>query len=472
MNAIVDVVDQFTALLWGWPLLILIVGGGLLISIRTHFFQVRHAGFIMKQTIGSIFKKANNGEGTVSAFQAMTTALASSIGAANIVVAPTIIFTAGPGAIFWMWVAAMIGQSTKFAEVALSIKYREKNEVGEYVGGASYTLKNGLKGTFGKVMGALVAFFFMIEILPSITLQTLSAVGPMVNVGSEFGFDPHIVKYVAIGLIFILTALVVYGGVKSIGRTTEKLVPFMALLYIVFGLIVIVRYIQDVPEAFRYIFVGAFNPKAIAGGFAGATLRNVIEAGVARGVYSSEAGMGSAGYGHAAATTDHPARQGLWGCFEVIADTVVLTISTLVVVLGEVWKPTMTPKELTATAPVAVERAFNTIFGTFGSIILSISLVLFVLSTIIVIVFYCEKQAEYLWGTHVGYVFRVIATLMIIMGAFVSFDNAGSFLDLTLGLVVIPNMIGLILMSGEVAEMERDFFGQEKYYPGIPEKKK
>lgn len=472
MNDLVNAVSQFTDLLWGWPLLLLIIGGGLLISIRTGFFQVRHAGFILKQTIGSIFKKSSAGQGTVSAFQAMTTALASSIGAANIVVAPTIIFTAGPGAIFWMWLAALIGQATKFAEVALSIKYRETNEAGEYVGGASYTLKNGLKGTFGKVMGALVAFFFMIEILPSITLQTLSAVGPIVNVGTDFGFDSGMVRYLAIGFIFILTALVVYGGVKSIGRTTEKLVPFMALLYIIFGLIVIFRDIHEVPEAFRYIFIGAFNPKAIAGGFAGATLRNIIEAGVARGVYSSEAGMGSAGYGHAAATTDHPARQGLWGCFEVAADTLILTISTLVVVLGEVWTPNMTPEQLTATAPVAIERAFNNIFGTFGSVIISISLVLFVLSTIIVIVFYCEKQAEYLWGTRVGYVFRVIATLMILLGAFVSFDNAGTFLDLTLGLVIIPNMIGLILMSGEVAELEKDFFGQEKYYPGIKTEKK
>lgn len=466
MNGIVEIVNQFTTILWGWPLLLLIIGGGLLISIRTHFFQVRHAGFILKETIGSLFTQSANGEGTVSAFQAMTTALASSIGAANIVVAPTIIFTAGPGAIFWMWVAALIGQATKFAEVALSIKYREKNEVGEYVGGASYTLKNGLKGTFGKIMGALVAFFFMIEILPSITLQTLSAVGPIVNVGADLGFDQTLVKYIAIGFIFILTALVVYGGVKSIGRTTEKLVPFMALLYILFGLIVIGRDVQSVPEAFRYIFVGAFNPHAIAGGFAGATLKNIIEAGVARGVYSSEAGMGSAGYGHAAATTDHPARQGLWGCFEVAADTMILTISTLVVVLGRVWTPNMTAEELTATAPVAVERAFNNIFGTLGSVIISVSLVLFVLSTIIVIVFYCEKQAEYLWGTRVGYLFRGIATLMIVAGAFISFDKAGVFLDLTLGLVVIPNMIGLILMSGQVAELEKDFFGQEKYYPG------
>ncbi len=177
-----DTLSRFTDWLWSWPLLVLLMGGGLLISIRTGFFQLRHFGYIMGQTFGKMFSKENQGDGTVSAFQAMTTALASSIGAANIVVAPTIIFIAGPGAIFWMWIAAIIGQATKFSEVALSIKYRELNAEGEYVGGCSYMLKNGLKGNLGKVLGSLAAFFFMIEILPSITLQTLSAVNPIHSV--------------------------------------------------------------------------------------------------------------------------------------------------------------------------------------------------------------------------------------------------------------------------------------------------
>lgn len=461
----IEIIKSFTGWLWGWPLLALVIGGGIITNIRTGFIQLRYFPYVMKQTFGKMFSKESSGSGTVSAFQAMTTALASSIGAANIVVVPTIIFAAGPGAVFWMWVAAIIGQGTKFAEVALSVKYREKNEDGEYVGGCSYMLKNGLKGTIGKVLGALAAFFFMVEILPSITLQTLSAAGPIENVFKATSLNENIIKNIAIIVIFILVSVVVFGGVKQIGRVTEKMVPIMATLYVIFGLIIIFTHIGDLPRVLGYIFKGAFNPSAVAGGVGGAALSQVISKGVARGVYSNEAGMGSAGYGHAAATTDHPARQGMWGIFEVFADTIIVcTISALTVLLTGTWQPGMSQEAMDKVSPVAVERAFNTLFGQVGSIIVSISLFLFVLSTIIVIVFYCEKQAEYLFGTKVGKIMRVAASLMIILGIFVSFDNAGVFLDFTLGLVVIPNMIGLIIMSGETAELKREFFDGENYY--------
>lgn len=460
-----DTLSRFTDWLWSWPLLVLLMGGGLLISIRTGFFQLRHFGYIMSQTFGKMFSKEDQGDGTVSAFQAMTTALASSIGAANIVVAPTIIFIAGPGSIFWMWIAAIIGQATKFSEVALSIKYRELNSDGEYVGGCSYMLRNGLKGNLGKVLGSLAAFFFMLEILPSITLQTLSAVNPIQSVFKPLNVDEHIAKRIAIIGIFILVSIVVFGGVKQIGKVTEKLIPIMAAFYIITGLLIIIMHIGDVPAAFGYIFKGAFNPKAAMGGVAGITISKVISQGVARGVYSNEAGMGSAGYGHAAATTDHPARQGLWGVFEVFADTIIVcTISSLVVILTGVWQPGMSEADMAAVRSIAVERSFNTLFGQWGSVIISICLFLFVLSTIIVIVFYCEKQAEYLFGTKVGKVMRIVASLMILAALFVSFDNAGVFLDFTLGLVVIPNLIGLIMMSGEVKEITDEFFKSDKYY--------
>lgn len=460
-----EIVKAFTEWLWGWPLLCLVVGGGLITNIRTGFIQIRYFPYVMKQTFGKMFAKKEEGSGTVSAFQAMTTALASSIGAANIVVVPTIIFAAGPGAIFWMWIAAIIGQGTKFAEVALSIKYREKNEDGDFVGGCSYMLKNGLKGRLGKALGALAAFFFMIEILPSITLQTLSAAGPIEKVFAASNVNETIVKNISIILIFILVSVVVFGGVKQIGKVTEKMVPIMAAIYVVFGLVIIFAHIGDLPRVFGYIFKGAFKPNAVAGGIGGAYLSEIISKGVARGVYSNEAGMGSAGYGHAAATTDHPARQGMLGIFEVFADTIVVcTISALTVLLTGVWKPGMSKEAMDQVAPVAVERSFNSLFGQAGSIIISISLFLFVLSTIIVIVFYCEKQAEYLFGTRVGKIMRLIASLMIILAIFVSFENAGVFLDFTLGLVVIPNMIGLIAMSGETAELKKEFFEGEDYY--------
>ena len=460
-----EIISAFTTWLWGWPLLALVMGGGLILNIRTGFIQLRYFPYIMKQTFGKMFSKDAEGSGTVSAFQAMTTALASSIGAANIVVVPTILFAAGPGAIFWMWLAAIVGQGTKFAEVALSIKYREKNADGEYVGGCSYMLKNGLKGKAGKVLGALAAFFFMLEILPSITLQTLSAVGPIESVFSPTNLNNSVVRIVATLVIFAVVSIVVFGGVKQIGRVTEKLVPIMAALYILFGIFIIIMHITEVPTVLGYIIKGAFDPVAVAGGVGGAALSQVISKGVARGVYSNEAGMGSAGYGHAAATTDHPARQGMWGIFEVFADTIVVcTISALTVLLSGVWQPGMSEAAMNEVSPIAVERSFNTIFGQIGSIVISISLFLFVLSTIIVIVFYCEKQAEYLFGTRVGKIMRVVASLMIILAIFVSFKNAGVFLDFTLGLVVIPNMIGLIIMSGEVAEIKKEFFDGPNFY--------
>lgn len=452
MEFILNKIAGFTQAFWGWPILIVLIGGGLLICIRTGFVQLRYLPFILKQTFGKMFSSDVGGEGSVSPFQAATAALASSIGAANIVVAPSIIFTAGPGAIFWMWIAAIIGQATKFSEIVLGIKYREKNEEGEFVGGPSYTFKNGIGGTLGKVMGFLVSFFFMLEILPSITMQTISAARPLENLG--------ISKVVAAIMIAVLVVLVVYGGIKRIAQVTEKVIPIMAAVYILAGLVVIFIHIDKVPEAFGMIIGGAFNPKAVVGGATGAGISALIKAGAARGCYSNESGMGSAAYAHSTAVTDHPCRQGMWGIFEVIADTIIVcTISSLVVLVTGLYKK----PEMEA---IGVERAFNSVFGQIGTAIIAISLFLFVLSTIIVIVFYAEKQGEYLFGTTVGKIVRFIACGMIVLGGFVSFENAGIFLDATLGLVVFTNMVGMIMLSGDLKELVHEFFKDPKYYPG------
>ncbi|MET3617447.1 AGCS family alanine or glycine:cation symporter [Peptoniphilus olsenii] len=452
MEYLIEQIVKITNAFWGWPILIVLLGGGLLICVRTGFVQLRYLPFILKQTFGKMFSSEVGGEGSVSPFQAATAALASSIGAANIVVAPSIIFTAGPGAIFWMWIAALIGQATKFGEIVLGIKYREKNEDGEFVGGPAYTFKKGIGGTLGKIMGFLVSFFFMLEILPSITLQTISAAAPLEQLGLS--------RIVSSVVIAVLVVLVAYGGIKRIAQVTEKMVPLMAAIYIAAGLIIIFMHIDKVPEAFRMIFVGAFNPKAIVGGAAGAGISQLIRAGAARGCYSNEAGMGSAPYAHATAVTDHPCRQGMWGIFEVIADTIIVcTISALMVLVTDLYKnPEM--------QDIGVERAFNTAFGQVGTAIIAISLFLFVLSTIIVIVFYAEKQGEYLFGTAVGKVVRFIACGMVVLGGFVSFENAGVFLDATLGLVVFTNMVGMIILSGELKELVDEFFKDPKYYPG------
>lgn len=409
MNEFIAILDKFSNWLWEYPIMLLLVGGGLFLNIKLGFFQLRYFPYIMGQTFGKMFSKKEDGEGTVSPFQAATAALASSIGAANIVVVPSIIFLADPGAIFWMWITAIIGESTKFGEIVLGIKYREKNVEGQYTGGPAYYLKKGLGGNIGKFLGFLVAFFFMLEILPSITLQTMSAAGPLENLG--------ISKTIAIGIIFALVILVVYGGIERIGQITEKMVPFMALIYLTFGCIVLALNISEIPNALKMIFVGAFNPTAIAGGSAGWGIKQAMSKGIARGVYSNESGMGSAPYAHSTAITDHPARQGLWGVFEVFVDTIVVcTMSALIVLTTGIWK---NPEYKS----VAVERAFNSIFGVLGSTIISISLFLFVLSTIIVIVFYCEKQGEYLFGTFFGKIMRFVASAMILLAMFVTLDN-------------------------------------------------
>lgn len=450
MDTILKPFIAFTNWLWSYPLLIIVVGGGLIIAARLRFVQFRKLAYINKQTFGKIFEKNHGGEGTVTPFQAACTALASSIGAANIVVVPTIIFTAGPGAVFWMWIAAFIGQSTKFAEIVLGIKYRIKNEAGEYVGGACYYMEKGLGGQLGKICGFLVAFFFMIEILPSITVQTHAAFNPLVDLGIN--------KYIGIGLIFVLVCLVVFGGVKRIGKVTEMLVPIMAVIYFLFGIVILVMNAGQIPTAIRNIFVGAFDPTAVVGGVTGGSILAVMKAGVARGVYSNEAGMSSAPYGHGAAIVDHPVRQAFWGVFEVTVDTlIVCTMSALITLVTGVWQNPDFKN-------IAIYKAFDMQFGQIGGIVVSVSLFLFVLSTIIVIVFYVEKLAEYCFGFTVSKVMRVVASLMIVVAAFLNTDNAGLFLDFTLGIVVLFNIVGVVAMSGKVKESMDEFFSDPKYY--------
>ena len=450
MDLVLHFISEFTNWLWSYPLLAAVVGGGIIIACRLRFIQFRKFAYINKQTFGRIFSPSSIGQGTVTPFQAACTALASSIGAANIVVVPTIIFTAGPGAVFWMWLAALLGQSTKFAEIVLGIKYRRLNRAGEYVGGACYYMEKGIGGRIGKICGFLVAFFFMIEILPSITLQTHSAVKPLV----ELGFN----RYSAVGIIFILVFLVVYGGVKRIGKVTEKLVPLMAVVYFFFGLIILLVNFREIPQALYNIIVGAFNPAAVGGGVTGGSILTVMKAGVARGVYSNEAGMSSAPYGHGAATTDHPVRQGFWGIFEVTVDTlIVCTMSAMITLVSGVWQNG-------AFKDIAVYKAFSLQYGALGEYIVSFSLFLFVLSTIIVIVYYVEKLAEYCFGYLMSKVMRMSACAMIILAAFLSMDNAGILLDFTLGMVVLFNIIGVVYMSGQVKRETDEFFTQTQYY--------
>ncbi|MDR7855481.1 sodium:alanine symporter family protein [Tissierella sp.] len=460
MQSLLDAIINFSNWLWGIPMLVILVGGSLFLTIRLGFVQFRYFGYAMKQTFGKMFKKQDKGEGTISAFQAASAALASAIGASNIVGVPVAIAFGGPGAVFWMWVIALVGAGAKFSEVVLGIKYRVLNEEGEYVGGPMYFLKNGVGGTFGKILGVLFSFFLMIELIPSIATQSASFVQTATTINMP--------SWLSGVLLATVVALVVFGGIKRIGNVTEKLVPFMALLYVIGALAIIIVNITELPNALAVIFKHAFTPMAAVGGFTGSTIAAAIRWGTARGVYSNESGMGTAPIAHAAAVTDHPVRQAMWGIFENVVDTLIVCTATgLVVIITGVYLNI--PASEAATMP---SLAFQTLLGAnLGSIIVTIAIALFVLSTIIVIVYYGEKQAEYLFNTKFSKVMRIVYLLSILAGAFGGLEFLYQFLDIMLALIIIPNMIGLVMLSGEVRDLKNEFFSNPELYEKAKPKK-
>ena len=429
--------------LWLYPILIILVGGGITMSITLRFFQITKLPFILKETFGKIFKKGE-GDGTITPFQAATSALASTIGAANIVGVPLAIATGGPGAIFWMWIIAIFGCALKYSEIILGIKYRVKNENGEYVGGPMYYLKNGAKMP---ILGSLFAFFLMVEIAPSIATQSAS----IVQTAETINIPPVIS---GIAVVFIV-GLVVYGGIKRISKVTEKLVPFMAIAYFLIALIVVLFSFENIPATFSLIFKGAVNPTAAAGGFAGSVVSATIRTGAARGAYSNEAGMGTSTIAHSAAVTDYPARQALWGVFEVIVDTLcICTITALLVLTTGTWSGVGADK-----AAAMPSMAIQSVLGTkFGGGFLTICMLMFVLSTLIVIIFYGEKQAEYLFGLKASKIVRVIYLCFIMIGALCKLGNIVVLLDSALACVIATNMIGVIKLRKEVKEESDKFF--------------
>nr|WP_270942965.1 amino acid carrier protein [Romboutsia lituseburensis] len=442
-----DIFKQITDWLWLYPILIILVGGGIIMSVTLRFFQITKFPFIIRETFGKIFKKSS-GSGTITPFQAATSALASTIGAANIVGVPLAIATGGPGAIFWMWLIAIFGCALKYSEIILGIKYRVKNEEGEYVGGPMYYLKNGAKMP---LLGTLFAFFLMIEIAPSIATQSAS----IVQTAATININPIVTGIVVI----VIVGLVVYGGIKRISKVTEKLVPIMAIAYFLIAVIAILANYKNIPVAFELIFKGAFTPTAAVGGFAGSVIAATIKAGAARGAYSNEAGMGTSTIAHSAAVTDFPARQGLWGIFEIIVDTLgICTITAFLVLTTGIWSTVGSDK-----AAAMPSMAIQSVLGAkFGGGFLTICMLMFVLSTLIVVIFYGEKQAEYLFGLKASKVARVVYLAFIMVGALCKLDNIVVLLDFTLAGVIGTNMIGVIKLRKEVREESDAFFESEK----------
>ena len=370
----------------------------------------------------------------------------------------------GPGAVFWMWVLALLGCATKYVEIVLGMHYREKTEKGDYLGGPFYYCSKGLSelgiGPIGKFFGMWFAFFLMIELIPSIATQSASAV----QNAETLGLHP----YVTGAFIAILVALVIYGGFKRIASVTDKMVPFMAGIYILAALVVIGINFGKLPEVFVSIFTNAFSGRAATGAFLGATVANAVRWGAARGVYSNEAGMGTAPIAHVMSTVDHPVRQGLWGVFEVVVDTlIVCSITALSVLTSGVW--TTVDPEKAASMP---SIAFSAVFGKGGDFFITFCVFLFVLSTIIVIAFYGEKQAEFLFGSKFAKVWKFVYILAILGGVTGSLKFLYDFTDFFLAIIIIPNMIAVVLLAPKVRKLTKEFFNTPgKYYLADKESK-
>lgn len=448
METLMNINSVVNNFVWGPPILVLIVGVGLFLSVKTGFFSITKLGYTLKNTLLKMFSKEQRGEGEVTAFQAVATALAATVGTGNVAGVATAIALGGPGAIFWMWLAAILGMTTKFAEVVLAVNFREKTEDGRFVGGPMYYIENGL-GKSWKWLAVLFAFFGALASFGIGNMTQANSVALAVQ--GSFKIPP-----LATGIVLaVLTGLVIVGGIKRIGAITEKLVPFMAAIYILGGLFILLSNVAAIPGAFAIIFKEAFTGTAAVGGFAGATMARAIRYGIARGVFTNEAGLGSAPIAHAAATTDHPVRQGLWGIFEVFADTIVIcSITALAIITTGVW-------ETGESGAVLTTLAFNTAIPG-GGIIVTIGLVLFAYSTILGWAYYGERCLEYLAGTKPILAYRLIWVVFIVIGAVGGLEFIWSLADTLNGLMAIPNLIGVLFLSGTVFKLTKEFFTKEK----------
>lgn len=444
MDAISNLLGKMSGWLWGIPLIVLVIGSGIVLTFVTGFIVYRRFGFIMQNTFAKMFDKTAAEEGGITPFQAVATALAATVGTGNVVGVATAITMGGPGAVFWMWLAAILGMTTKFAEVTLAVAYRERNDKGEFSGGPMYYIKNGLGANWlGKIFalfGALAAFGIGCMVQSN---SVATAVETQFNV-------PTWVTGVAVA---VLAGIVLIGGIKRIGQVTEKIVPFMAGVYILGALVILAMNASAIPGAFVSIFRDAFTGTAAVGGFAGAAVGGAIRYGVARGVFTNEAGLGSAPIAHAAATTDHPVRQGIWGSFEVFVDTIlVCSMTALVLISSGLW----TDASL-AGANLTI-AAFDQSLP-YGSMIVTLALILFPFTTIIGWCYYGEKCAEYLVNSSkIITPYRLLFIGLVYVGAIGGLEIVWVLADVLNALMAVPNLIAVIALSGVVAKLSKQFF--------------
>lgn len=442
---------------WGIPAMVCIIGVGLLLSIRTGFIQFRKFGYTFKVTLGRIFHKKEAADGSITPFQAVCTALAATVGTGNIAGVAGAIAIGGPGAVFWMWISALLGMCTKFSEVTLAVHFREKNKHGDWTGGPMYYIKNGL-GPKWRWMAVLFALLGVLTVFGTGNATQVNTITSAVNTAllSCYVIDASSVSVssLIIGIIIaVLVALILLGGIKRIGRVAEMLVPFMALLYIILALGVIFLNIDRVPGVFASIFEGAFSPASVTGGVVGSFFLS-MQKGVARGIFSNEAGLGTGSIAHATADTDHPVKQGFFGIFEVFADTIVICTMTALVILCSgvpVSYGTDAGAELTINGFIAT-------YGNWVSIFTAVALCCFAFSTILGWGLYGTRCIEFLFGTWINKPFMVVYSLVAIIGATADLGLLWSVAETFNGLMSIPNLIALFLLSGTVVKLVKDYF--------------
>ena len=452
LDWIINVNTALNNFIWGLPAMVCIIGAGLWLTIRTRAIQVRKFGTAMNNTLGRVFEKKTAKDGSISPFQAVCTALAGTVGTGNIAGVAGAVAIGGPGAVFWMWCSAFLGMCTKFSEVVLAIHFREKNAQGEYIGGPMYYIKNGL-GAKWKWLASLYALFGVLTVFGTgnaTQVNTIvSSIDTALTTFNLIDADQAVVMRVMIGIIIALVvSVVLLGGINRIGQVTEKLVPFMALLYIVLSIGVIVLNVKAVPHVFRMIFEGAFNPSAFTGGLVGSLFIS-LKKGVSRGIFSNEAGLGTGSIAHACSDTDDAVQQGYFGIFEVFMDTIVIcTLTALVILCSGV--PVNYGQDAGAELTIS---GFISTYGNWVSIFTAISMCCFAFSTIISWGLYGSRCVEFILTSKAVKPFLVVYSLVSIVGATVDLGLLWDIAETFNGMMAIPNLVALFLLSGVVVKL-------------------
>lgn len=454
-------------IVWGVPALILLIGTGVIMTVITRFFQFSHFGHMWKETVGSLFKKKDilksDDKNSISQFQALCTALSATIGTGNIAGIAYAITMGGPGAVFWMWIAAIVGMMTNYSENVLGIFYRRRNEKGEWCGGAMYYLRDGLGSKkhckqIGKILAVLFSVFAVFASFGIGNMGQVVSIKESITSVFTFTSNTTVNSLILGGILMFVAALVIIGGITRIAKANEKIVPFMAVFYIIGALVIILMNYKMIGPAFASIFTNAFSMKAVGGGVGGALIKQAITWGFKRGVFSNEAGLGSSVMVHSASNVKEPVTQGLWGIFEVFFDTIIVCTLTALIILTSGVVDLNTGASISGATKLGLAtEAFTMHFGTFGGIFMAIAVTLFAFSTVLGWSYYGTKAWEFLFGTKSTVIYKVIFLGVIVAGSTLSADLALDLSDTFNGLMAIPNLIGVLTLSGTVMAITRNY---------------